>query len=452
MNLKFIYLFLSIFTLFNFSYALVPVTNCGIFSSVGEYYNLTQDIYNDSTCIQITSNNITFNCNNFIIDGNSTGDVGFELLGENTTILNCNVQKFITGFEAISSDQHRIENTNSNNNSLAGFNIQGDFNNLFNVSVNSNDGEGFYFSGENNKINNISANNNSATGFYLQGTDNQATNLNLYNNNYGIQIRGDNNYLENILSYNNTNGAYIVSASNITLNNSIFYNNVDSNLRYYSANTNDCRSNLINVTGDSKPILFYNSTITISNWNNNISQLILCNADSSIISDLTIISQIAGSGNLIQTFLLDNSVFDNIILRNGRQGLAVFNGNNNTLINSLIQGNRDEGIYSLNGFTSTYLNNTFNNNLNFNSFDFTPSHIFSTSNSANIWLNYTSEEGDSYNCVDLDEDNFCDNTITVNGQLISIKLFTPSTSTVSSLFSYGSFLLPFLLLFFFFLF
>ena len=155
MNFLFnIFFYISIIPIF--SYSIVQVSNCGVYSDIGEYYNLSQDISSTSSCISITSVNITFNCNNFLISGDlGSNDVGFRLLSDNSTILNCNIQNFGTGINAQSSNFHTFINSSSYNNSNKGFNLGGDNNTLLNIESYSNLNDGIYIFGDNNILNNI---------------------------------------------------------------------------------------------------------------------------------------------------------------------------------------------------------------------------------------------------------------------------------------------------------
>ena len=103
----FLLLFFSIF-LISFASASINISQCGILSSAGETYVLNTSFTNTTagTCINITADNITLDCQNYNITGcrvsNLLDDETISLYAifsnsSNIIIKNCNITRFING-------------------------------------------------------------------------------------------------------------------------------------------------------------------------------------------------------------------------------------------------------------------------------------------------------------------------------------------------------------------
>lgn len=148
-----------------------------------------------------------------------------------------------------------------------------------------------------------------------------------------------------------------------------------------------CNNQFINVNGTgNKPFLFFNSSVNLQNWDNNFSQMILCNADYSVINNMTYHSNSLNELELIYTDYtnITNSIFYNL------SWLLLTYSTNNKLTDISSYSNEVGGIYidggsNSNIFTNlnTYLNNktdegfgvlVSNNVLNANVFNNLTSH------------------------------------------------------------------------------
>jgi len=86
------------------AHALTNVTGCGVLNIPGETYNVINNISSPAvagTCLNISANNITLDCQNFTISGNgllNDGSNGIRLNQvSDVTVRNCIVVKFQTG-------------------------------------------------------------------------------------------------------------------------------------------------------------------------------------------------------------------------------------------------------------------------------------------------------------------------------------------------------------------
>jgi len=297
-----------VFDVFTFEVggAEIPVTNCMVLDQANKIYNQTANIENNaitSACINITAQNITFNCYGYYIKSNQPY-TGIYSNQYNTTIKNCNISMGSESGEGIylqgannsyifnnslngqfyglaltSTQNTRIENIIANSNQDSGIYLESSSNNTFtNITANSNPfGIFLYKSANNNQLANITANSNSNDGITILSSNlNTFTNLkidtNLDNSNDGaIYISFSNNSL-----FKNSNFAttqtYIINLVSSSKNNTflnVTYNSskesVSSNSQlirkwYYQAYVNDTEGNIINGAN----ISVYNRT----NFNN----------------------------------------------------------------------------------------------------------------------------------------------------------------------------------------
>jgi hypothetical protein len=269
---------------------------------------------------------------------------------------------------------------------------------------------------------------------------------------------------------NNIPSRYVNSV--IKIKDSRFVNNTEHDLIPIRSPGENCLLDLSNVTGTGeKPIVsLNNSAYFIRNWNNNFSSLFLCEADYSVIDNVTLsntdyksnsiyiydtdfsnfsnmdISKTlrglyfqGSSDNRITNVSISNAaeegvyiyneasynIFDNITIRNveGDAFLISYYSRENTLINSIVENSSGYGIVldTLDaGYNSSYIYNNFLNNtdnifinnfeINFwNTTEQTGSRIYG--NGIKIGGNYyanPSGTGFSETCTDSDRDGFCD--------------------------------------------
>jgi hypothetical protein len=109
------------------------------------------------------------------------------------------------------------------------------------------------------------------------------------NSGTGIKNNGNNGNItiKNCILTDWSTGMDLWRPDTFTLENLELRNN-SLDINYYSYK-NECRFSLINVTGrGDKPIVFFNTSSVIKDWDNNASEIILCGADSSVIDNITL--------------------------------------------------------------------------------------------------------------------------------------------------------------------
>ena len=313
------------------AFSLTNINSCANLNSPNEEYNLTQDIScsDNCTCINITADNVTLQCNGFNINGGGRGFPEPYPAGINistvsgVTVKQCNITNFVQG-------------------------IHVEWATLSDISKNT-----FY---------------NDSWGTYLTVDSDNNT---IWNNSYsavgefdGIHINGSSNY--NHLNSNTVTGArygiHIDAPYNNLTNNNLSGNNVA--LLVTHASFQPCINYVdeSNIAGDSgDPIhFFYDSDgITIQN-NGSYGELLLCNVSNSTIRNLTmtdddgiIISfsnnnrfynnSISGAHYAHWSYFSDNNIFFNTTVSSNLYGFEIWASDNSTICNNTLISN-DIGV------------------------------------------------------------------------------------------------------------
>ncbi|MFC2143557.1 NosD domain-containing protein [Candidatus Aenigmatarchaeota archaeon] len=304
----------------------VNITSCYNITTPGEY-TLNESIAPSSAgfksyCINITAENVTLDCQGNTIGGDDTEDYGVYSYPvsqkyTNITIKNCNVSDWATaGIFLRNADNNTLINITANSNPDGIYLYDSDYNNLTYITADSN-----------------------TNGVYLRTTASNiltgiVTTSSIQN---GIYINGDNNGL-------------VLSNSHLA-NNSFW----DFNVILSCNGASSASMTLINVTGtDNKPIVFFNESVTIEHWNNNASEIILCNADNSVINNVTMY-HIDDESNGIFLSFTDNSNISNINVSDSYVGIYLRNADNNRIENITANSN----VYGISNAYGT--GNTFSN-------------------------------------------------------------------------------------------
>ena len=235
---------------------------CGTLNTANKKYQLTQDVSSAGTCFTVDANNVSIDCNGYLINySRSLVGYGVNISSsrENQTIKNCRIEQGGTS----SSSYGIFLNKNASLNKISSNNIlttgsvsygifvwtDSDDNNItFNV-MNSTDGPGIYSDGNRNFIdrNNITT---YASGIlsYGNGTTISNNNIVVYGNNYvGIYFNGASK--ETV--FNNS----VVSKASSSSFGVIYLDNSNQNLIY---------NNLFNA---STVIVYISPAVSNNNWN-----------------------------------------------------------------------------------------------------------------------------------------------------------------------------------------
>jgi parallel beta-helix repeat protein len=187
-----------------------------------------------------------------------------------------------------------------------------------------------------------------STGIYLSSSGSNPTieNCKIEQFRRGIDVRPVGTLtIDNVTIFNNTEGIYIDGTIG-SINNSNFSENENWDYQREDAGTN-CNTIIENTVGSGGyPIALYNSTVFLSNQI--FSYLDLCNADNSILNNISLIGSSAYKNNRIDIDSSENIQLYNINSSNNLEGIYIRNSNNVTLENITTNQNAYVG---LGGFT-----------------------------------------------------------------------------------------------------
>ncbi|MEM5800836.1 MAG: NosD domain-containing protein, partial [Candidatus Aenigmatarchaeota archaeon] len=326
------------------------ISSCSDLNQPNTYYCLNQSILDSSSiaCINISANNITLDCQGYTIDGTSTSDTYGIYISRsssqntNITIKNCIVTGWDDGIHLEYANNNSIINSNFSFNVFAGFYLYKSSNNYIINSVFNNNSEGIYHDySSNNYIINSIVNFNGGEGIYLEaGSNNQIINSTFNFNYYGMFLisSSSNRIINSTFNNNLDTGFWLDSASNNQIINSTMSENELYDFNLYAYFLNECNNELENVLGSgNKPIKYFNSSVTFSN--EVLSELILCNADYSNITNITIDASPSKQNNGMLVILTDYSNFSRINSSFNFHGVYLEDSSNNQIINSTFNSN-----------------------------------------------------------------------------------------------------------------
>jgi parallel beta-helix repeat protein len=190
-------------------------------------------------------------------------------------------------------------------------------------------------------------------------------NLTVTNWCYGIYLDDiRNSSIESNTVSSNHYGILLNSSTTNTLTNNTVKENAQFDLFITASSDSDCDNRIENTMGSgNRPILYYNSSVMLDN-EDNISELILANADGSQINSVTVRGSDTVKNNGILLIRTDNSTISNSNSSNNYYGIYLSSSSNNTLISNIISANNNGGIHLYSSNSNRIYNNYFNNNTN----------------------------------------------------------------------------------------
>ncbi|MBR9676817.1 hypothetical protein GOV04_01635, partial [Candidatus Woesearchaeota archaeon] len=178
----------------------------------------------------------------------------------------------------------------------------------------------------------------------------------------GLDLSTDNSVYESInSSYNGQRGIYLTYSDGNIVNNTELKENDNYDLDFGTNGPQDCDNTFenISISGD-RPLGFYNDTVNLQDQE--YSLLILCDADNSNLTNITVKGSNALNNNYFKTLFVDNSTFTNINSSNNYEGVYIYYSNNNTFDNIIANNNADDGILLRDSQDNNISNATLINN------------------------------------------------------------------------------------------
>jgi parallel beta-helix repeat protein len=215
------------------------ISNCSVLNETGATYYLTQDIIdsNVSTCIDITANNITLDCQGHMIDGTDVDiSKGVYINNNYVTIKNCLLSDWYDSIYVYSpySPYAVIKNT----------------------TISSSTDKGIFLTSYNNTIINVTFSNNYA-GLGIYNHNNTVENSSFSGNSYGIYIQSGkyNTIKNNRIDSSGIRGIYLALSDS---DDNYIYNNLFNNVNNFGI--------------ESGSISYWNTTYQIGTniWNSSL--------------------------------------------------------------------------------------------------------------------------------------------------------------------------------------
>jgi len=289
----------------------VEVTGCTLITTPG-YYKLTQDINDSSvTCMTIKSSNVHFDGQGHTIDGTkSGGTMGVYAFPATGTLTDVHVRNLTL------SDWHSaaIRFSQVENGSIANVTATSSWDD--GISLDSSDGT---------KVTGNNASYNGRYGIYVGYSDGVTISNNLVNFNTmrGIVLQTSTRATvkENTLKENHLQDIYLMESTDAACNH-IFENNTGS--------------------GD-RPIRYFNHSVNLQD--ETFSELLLCNADNSNITNLTIQGSATWNNNGLYMRGTDNSILVDINSSGNQYGIRMENSSWNRLEDIVAESSGASGIY-----------------------------------------------------------------------------------------------------------
>ena len=260
--------------------------------------------------MDVITDNITLDCEGYTIDGtDNSGSYGILTNAYSTTVKNCSLNDWANSIYYNNSNDGLIQNvtvtSHSNFDNYAITIRTSDNNQLRDVIVNQ---TGTYYYGIL-----ISASNNT-----------KLTNVNITTENRALYFSGS--------CFNN-----LVSDSTLIATDGLPFD-LWPNLWVGSWVCDHTFTNVLSV--NNKPIVYFNNTnVTIRNWDNNASYILLCNADNSVIDNVTMSDSYG-----IRSWAINNANYSNINVYNNRNSPLYFRFNGGNRLTNITVTNEEYGL------------------------------------------------------------------------------------------------------------
>lgn len=376
--------------------AVTDIDACRDIIQEGEY-RLSQNLTNDSTCINIQSGNVTLDGAGFTISGerlwdsygvhvfNSTMQLtnvtlsNLTVLGwtkgmffdnvTNGSIANITASSNIDGISLYDSDNYLLASNVLDQNSHAGMVLEFSNNNIITGNV---VGTGLNYGIElDSSNNNILADNTARLngyGVYLAYSSNNTLTSNVASSNdeNGISLIHSNSsaLTNNTAGLNGKNGIYIYTASYNTLTGNNVGSNSDSGIYLIYSASNVLNNTVVSSNRVNGIYLEYsgNNALTNNIVDSNIYEgIILHSSNRNIFLNNTVSNSL--DGIVVGDLSSGSSVISNKVYNTTDQGIALIHAFNNIVSENNVSFNSGEGILVLQGsWNNTISNNTADSN------------------------------------------------------------------------------------------
>lgn len=212
----------------------------------GITFEIKSDIYQSPStnyCFYFYQDNITLDCNNYTMSGDSLSQYSISSNGKNNIkVNNCNIDGFKYGLSFSSCENIHVSNISIYNSSLYGL-YSACYNSTFdNFEISNVDGPGVYIQGGSGKntYDSFFIHDNTDSGLIVNTIGNSFNDFYIENNSNGVEVSigGDASHFNNFEVINNTNTGFEIKLGSIgqTLNNIFIKDNPKNGMAVYSEN------------------------------------------------------------------------------------------------------------------------------------------------------------------------------------------------------------------------
>jgi hypothetical protein len=338
--------------------------SCGDLTLENTVYTLTQDVNSSGTCFNILANNVTLDCQGYMINYSQAGVLGY---GVNVTGFDYATVKGCEIYEGsfVTNDKYGIRFSNSDNSNIIN-------NNITTLSVL---GHGIIFNSANNNLilnNTLRGGSSGYSGIRLSESNSNNISSNIVYTSAtnsitdGIYIYGSNNIIQNNLITGIGSGIllFATSLSNLFDNNTIISTESSISPGIYSDRTsgyNTFTNNKINSSGGPSYVVYgtaqshYNQSIDSSNLAEGKPVLFNFSVNDSVILE----NSNDEYGQIICAWC-NNVTYNNVTMNEG-DGINLFYTSNSTISNSVMNTSKGYGVYL---YQNSMYNNILNNSIN----------------------------------------------------------------------------------------
>jgi parallel beta-helix repeat protein len=357
---------------------------CANITAPGTYY-LAQNISDSSVsyCMNISANDVTLNCQWNEIDGDDNSVFGIYVSRDASTVSNVNVVNCTVsdwdraGILFSNASRNTISYTSISSNDDSGLLLNYSSNNSVegcDASDNSNGIEMNY--ADKNNISNSSGQSNSYMIYMTDSSDN-AIRDSYFNGSFGeivasscsdltidnVDTKDSNNAwsfsscsdvtIEDCSIVEHAIGLMLTNSYNVVVNNTLIANSSSQDVMVSNLLEAQCDNVFENVTGSGGgEIGYYNYSATIGN--RSFAQLILCDADNSNLTNITVNGSPDRFNNNMIIYMTQSATIEELESSGNLEGLYISGSESLIIRNATLDDNNQYGAYSTGSYSNRY--------------------------------------------------------------------------------------------------
>ncbi|MEW6036540.1 MAG: NosD domain-containing protein, partial [Candidatus Micrarchaeota archaeon] len=456
------------------------ITAAGAYTMSGSYTGAPNSAspLGGSACVKIAASDVVLDCAGFNITNNGTAGTTYGIMlnnsASNVTVMNCpGIHSYSYGTYLYRANYSDFTNLSVINASTAAFFISEGHDNSFTGSYGNASGYGFYLSSTaNNSLTNNTARSDNQYGFLVTSSSNNAianssilnsqygigvtagANNSFYNNTmtinpggYGFSVSGSDNLITGNTVNNSAYAYYFVGSQNNLITNNSAFNASNYGMSFTSASFNQtvinntlresgiydffivvsnagCAHTVQNNTGSGyRPIMYANTSVSWSDLE--ASEVFLCDADNSVLQNVSANGSDTLRNNAFFMFRTDNSLVNGSDSSDNYYSFYLDSSSNNSLANSRASNSsQGYGYYILNSANNTLRDNS----ANYSAYGF---YLYSNSNDNLLSNNTANATAAAFYLSQVSGNNLTNNTAISAGGY-GFYLYTAANGTITN--------------------